>query len=78
MSELESDGTRLGRMMKGEPELTKPATSDADRDLISRFIGYVTANGSDASSMLTRMERLKFEAIVTGKSFGEVLAERVA
>lgn len=75
MSEPESAGTRLGRMMAAEPELTRTAVDDAGRDLIRRFVDYVTAGGSDVSSMVARMERLKFEVIVREKTYGEVLAE---
>jgi hypothetical protein len=69
----ESDGTRLGRMMASEPELTRVAVSDADREEIGRFTDYLFADGFDFGKMVTRMERLKFETIVTGKSIGEVL-----
>jgi hypothetical protein len=75
VSKAESSGTRLGRMMASEPELTKVAVSDADREFIRRFVDYVTADGFGTGSMVTRMERLKFETIVTGKTYGEVLAE---
>ena len=73
--EKESSGKRLGRMMASEPELTEVAADDATREFCRRFVDYVTANGSDVGSMVTRMERLKFETIVTGKSYREVLAE---
>ena len=62
-------------MMAAEPELTRTAVDEAGRELIRRFVDYVTAGGSDCGSMVTRMERLKFETIVRGKSYGEVLAE---
>jgi hypothetical protein len=62
-------------MVATEPELTKPAMDDADREFIRRFVDYVTAGGSDFGSMVTRMERLKFETIVREKTYGEVLAE---
>ena len=75
MSEPESDGTRLGRMVASEPELTKVAADDADREFIRRFVDYITDGGSNFGAMVTRMERLKFETIVTGKTIGEVLAE---
>jgi len=74
VSEPGGDGTRLGRMMASEPELTTRAVDDAGREFIRRFVGYVTDGGSDFGSIVTRMERLKFETIVTGKSYGEVLA----
>ena len=67
----ESNGTRLGRMMASEPELTQPQ----DGEFLRRWIDYVTADGFGVGDMVTRMERLKFETIVTGKSYGEVLAE---
>jgi len=67
----ESAGTRLGRMMAAEPELTQVQPSE----FIRRFVAYVTADGFDCSSMVTRMERLKFETIVQEKSYSEVLAE---
>ena len=47
----------------------------AVREICRRFVDYVTADGFSAGSMVTRMERLKFETIVTGKSYREVLAE---
>ena len=75
MSDRESEGTYLGRMMASEPELTRRALTGEDRDFISRFVDYVTAGGSDFGSVVTRMERLKFETIVTGKTYGEVLAD---
>jgi hypothetical protein len=65
----ESDGTRLGRMMK--PELI----TEQDAGFIHRFTQYVCADGFGCGRMVTRMERLKFETIVTGKSYHEVLAE---
>ncbi len=67
-------GKRLGRMMATEPELTEVATDGASREFIKRFVDYVTADGSSVADMVTRMERLKFETIVTGKSYREVLA----
>ncbi len=70
-----SDGQRLGRMMASEPELTEVQVSEAGKEMIRRFVDYVTADGFGAGSMVTRMERLKFETIVSGKSYGEVLAE---
>lgn len=72
-----SDGVRLGRMMASEPELTKRALTEADREQIRRFVDYVTADGFDAGRIVTRMERLTFETIVTGKTYGEVLADDV-
>lgn len=75
VSEPESEGTRLGRMMASEPELTKVASDDADREFIRRFVAYITDGGSDFGAMVTRMERLKFETIVTGKTIGDLLAE---
>ena len=75
VSEPESEGTRLGRMMASEPELTAPALVDAGREFIRRFVAYLTAGGSDCGSMVTRLEWLKFETIVGEKTYGEVLAE---
>jgi hypothetical protein len=75
VSPPESEGTRLGRMIAAEPELTTVAADGTDRDLIARFVSYVMAGGSDVSNVLVRMERLKFETIVGGKTYGEVLAE---
>jgi hypothetical protein len=66
----DSDGTRLGRMMATEPELTRVQ----DDTFLRRFTEYVTADGFDVGSMVTRMERLKFETIVQQKSCAEVLA----
>jgi hypothetical protein len=71
----ENEGVRLGRMIAAEPELTSVATDSAGRKLIARFTAYLTADGADIPSVLARMERLKFEAIVRGKTLGEVLAE---
>jgi len=68
-------GKRLGQLMGAEPELTTAPADEASREMIRRFTAYVTADGSDVKSMVTRMERLKFETIVSGKSYGEVLAE---
>ena len=70
----ESAGTRLGRMMAAGPELTEVREDPAGGEFIRRFTEYVTADGPDCAAMVTRMERLKFETIVTGKSYGEVLA----
>lgn len=75
MSEPENDGTRLGRMIAAEPELTTPKVDEAGREQIRRFVDYVTADGFDCGAMVTRMERLKFETIVTGKTYAQVLAE---
>ena len=74
-SEEPSAGKRLGRMMAAEPELTEVATDDASREFCRRFVDYVTAGGFSVADMVTRMERLKFETIVTGKSYREVLDE---
>lgn len=71
----ECPGRRLGRMMASEPELTEVAADDAAREACRRFVDYVTADGFDVEQMVTRMERLKFETIVTGKTYREVLAE---
>jgi hypothetical protein len=65
-------------MMASEPELTKVQTDEAGREFIRRFIEYVTADGCGTGSMVTRMERLKFETIVTGKSYSEALAGTAA
>ena len=62
-------------MMASEPELTEVAADDAAREACRRFVDYVTADGFGVESMVTRMERLKFETIVTGKSYREVLGE---
>jgi hypothetical protein len=74
VSEPESDGARLGRMIAGEPELTEPKLDDDGREQIRRFVDYVTADGFGAGRLVARMERLKFETIVTGKTYAEVLA----
>jgi hypothetical protein len=71
----ESDGTRLGRMIASEPELTRPLATDADQETSRRFEAWLFADGFDFGKMVTRMERLKFETIITGKTCGEVLAE---
>ena len=71
----ESDGERLGRMMASEPELTETAKDDAAREACRRFVDYVTADGFSVQAMVTRMERMKFETIVTGKSYREVIDE---
>jgi hypothetical protein len=71
----ESLGTRLGRMIATEPELTRPIVCEAGAETSSRFVDYLTAEGFDYGVMVTRMERLKFETIVTGKTYAEVLAE---
>ena len=67
----ESNGTRLGRMMASEPELTQPQ----DGEFLRRWIDYVTADGFSVQAMVTRMERMKVETIVTGKSYREVIDE---
>lgn len=69
----ESAGTRLGRMLASEPELTRPLEGSAGREFSERFASYLMADGFDWDRMATRMERLKFEAIVSGKTIGEVL-----
>ena len=68
-------GKRLGRMMASEPELTEVQVDGDGQEFIRRFVDYITVDGSDVRSMVTRMERLKFETIVSGKSCREVLAE---
>ncbi len=70
-----SNGKRLGRMMGTEPELIQVREDEDGQEFIRRFVGYVTADGFDVSSMVTRMERLKFETIVGEKSYAEVLEE---
>lgn len=70
-----SPGKRLGRMMASEPELTEVQVDDVGREFIRRLVDYLTADGGSVGSMVTRMERLKFETIVTGKSYREVLAD---
>lgn len=62
-------------MMASEPELTEAAADEAARERCRRFVDYVTSDGFGVESMVTRMERLKFETIVTGKSYREVLDE---
>jgi hypothetical protein len=61
-------------MMATEPELTQVPVDEPGREMIRRFVDYVTANGCDVASMAVRMERLKFETIVREQSYGEVLA----
>ena len=73
--EKQSAGTRLGRLMASEPELREVAEDEATREFCRRFVDYVTAEGFSVGSMVARMERLKFETIVTGKSFRERLAD---
>ena len=73
--EKQSAGTHLGRLMASEPELTEVAEDEAAREFCRRFVDYVTVDGFSVRSMVTRMERLKFETIVTGKSCREVVAE---
>jgi hypothetical protein len=75
MSEPECDGTRLGRMLASEPELTTPKVDEAGKELIRRFVDFVTADGFDTARTVTRMERLKFETIVTGKTYAQVLGD---
>jgi len=70
-----SPGGHLGRMMASEPELTEVPADDAGREFVRRFAEYITADGSSVGAMVTRMERLKFATITTGKSCREVLAE---
>jgi hypothetical protein len=70
-----SAGTRLGRLMGVEPELTRPAVNDADREMIRRFVEHIMPAGFDMQTAVTRMERLKFETIVTDKTYTEVLAD---
>jgi hypothetical protein len=67
-----SDGKRLGQMLTRQPELVK----SRNQEMIRRFVDYVTADGFAASSVVTRLERLTFETIVTEKSYGEVLSEQ--
>ena len=62
-------------MMGSEPELTEVREDEAGQDFIRRFVDYVTTDGFDVASMVTRMERLKFETIVGEKSYDEVLAD---
>lgn len=47
--------------------------SDAGREAISRYAGYLTAGGFTEGRITARLERLKFEATVTGKTYAEVL-----
>lgn len=75
MSEPECDGERLGRMLASEPQLTTPKVDEAGKELIRRFVDFVTAGGFDSGAIVTRMERLKFETIITGKTYGQALAD---
>lgn len=70
-----SAGTRLGQLMKDEPELTRPAASEEDERFLERFADYLTGDGCDARAMVLRMERLKFETIVQQKTFAEVVGQ---
>lgn len=49
--------------------------SDAEREEIGRYARYLTAGGFGEGRVIGRLERLKFEEIVTGKTVGQVLAE---
>lgn len=73
----QSEGMRLGQALSSDPELAT-ARAAGDREFLSRFVDYITGGGSDLGSVATRLERLKFETIVTGKTYGEVLAEAEA
>lgn len=71
-----SDGTRLGRLIASEPELTEVREDEAGQEFLRRFADYVTADGFGVGDMVTGMERLKFEMIVQEKSCAEVLADQ--
>jgi len=62
-------------MPETTPEPGDAQADDSVREFCRRFVDYVTADGFSVGQMVTRMERLKFETIVTGKSYREVLAE---
>lgn len=49
--------------------------SDAEREKIRRYVGYLTAGGFTVQAVMARMERLKFEEIVTGRTAAEIVSE---
>lgn len=61
-------------MMAAEPELASPPADDAGREMARRFVEYLTGDGFGMEAMVARMERLKFETIVTGQTYAEALA----
>ena len=68
--------SRLGELLLSSPELTAVAADDAGRLMIDRFTAYVCEGGcADVATMVTRLERLKFETIVQGKTYAQVLAD---
>lgn len=69
MDGQESAGTRLGRALAGEPELTHPAPAGFS-DLFAAFIGQ---DGLTCGAVLRRLEILKCETIVNGETFSEAL-----
>ena len=75
VSAPENEGMRFARMFAAEPELTNVPAGDSGRELIARFIDYITADGADVAHVLARMEKLKFEMITGEKTCAEVLAE---
>lgn len=71
----DSDGTRLGRLLASEPELTQVQTGEDGQEFLRRFSAYITAEGCDVASMFRRMECLQLETILQEKSYAEVLAD---
>lgn len=68
-----SAGRRLGQLMANEPELIGIPADEAGNLMIDRLASYIAADGFNAEAMIIRLERLKFETIMTGKTFAEVL-----
>jgi hypothetical protein len=66
---------RLGHLVTSIPEMTEVVTDRESGDRIARYTDHITAGGFSVDAIVTRLERLKFDSIVTGKTTREVLDE---
>lgn len=64
---------RLLSLVASIPEMSEVVT-DLDSDWrITRYSEYITAAGFSVAAIVTRLERLVFDSIVTGKTTREIL-----
>ena len=66
---------RLGPLIASIPEMTEVVVDKDSGERIARYADYITAGGLSVAAIVTRLERLKFDSIVTGKPTRELLDE---
>jgi len=64
---------RLGQLVASIPEMTEAVTGKDSGERIARYADYITAGGFGVAAIITRLERLTFDSIVTGKTTREIL-----